>query len=934
MLQTLNGLRFGAFRRVKPLLVLAFVALEGPAPRRRLAELLWPDAQQPDSSLRVALHGLRDLDPRALRSEDPLSTALPCDAAALLARTGLDALQAYTGPFLYGVNLQGVSAEVEEWVLATRERLAHHVQTEVLACAERLDPGPAAALAEQVLRLPGAAPAGPELLRRLLGLSLPGSPLEAQLRAELTSYGAAEPVGGARPAGRLLGRAAELDLLVGWAGEPGGGAAVISGAGGIGKSALGREVLRERHGLGQTVVHVDAAGLHSGGEVLARLAEGLAAPGAAPARGWPALASRLGERAVVLLDGLDSLEDPAELLSDLRRGLPQVRWLLTARQPLRSGHVWRRRRALDGQAQVSQADGDPLTLHLGGLDCPPPEALPGEILASPAAQLFWREAGRAGRPLPPTPANAALVAGVTRRLHGHPLALALAASWLRTEDLASVHRRTVEAAAGSGPDHPEPGSLNAVAAQAWARLAPEEQRALLALEVFADFDPRDAGAVGVSEAMLDRLLGHAFLEAHRAGSERLRLSPALRRAVQAHSAAQPEQRAQALDDHARHYLTWFEAQTPASPAVNDELDNLLLAAATALRRGTLSPAVLYALMGHYDAQGRHDSGAEALSRLADLAEDHTAPDDVQAAAQIASMWLLQRADRLLDAQTLATRFLSSPLAQHPSQRMRALNTLATVHKKQGQIAQAAQLTREAVAMADVVGDPARRAMYLTNLLGHLVHLGDFEEVGALLPQAQAMKQHGPALGIGATLAWIQLNLPDPPYEALLAEIRQMLDVAHESNDLHSQAQLLLYAGLAHLGLEQPRQALACTRRLLAAGLEDLELTTSAYFLESRALYALGRTPDARRSARRGFQTALEQQSLLNIVTGLLTVAQDLMQIQPEAIQDQLSAICQDRRCSAAQVQQARDLLVDGPSTCQDFVAQASAEQMVLWLNSR
>lgn len=224
VLQTLGGLRLGTFRRVKPLLLLAFVALEGPTPRRRLAELLWPGAQQPDSSLRVALHALRDRNAGALRSEDPVDSGLPCDAARLLTLSGPDVLAAYPGPFLHGVDLQGTSAEFEEWVLTQRERLARHVQAELLTDAERAEPARAAALAEQVFRLPGAPPPEPEMLRRLLPLSLPGSALETELRAEAQGFEDPEEGAATTPirTRRMLGRAVELDALLAWATLPGG----------------------------------------------------------------------------------------------------------------------------------------------------------------------------------------------------------------------------------------------------------------------------------------------------------------------------------------------------------------------------------------------------------------------------------------------------------------------------------------------------------------------------------------------------------------------------------------------------------------------------------------------------------------------------------------------------------------------------------------
>lgn len=164
MLHTLNGLKMGRIRSVKALLALTYVILEGPTPRRRLAELLWPQASQPDSSLRVALHGLRsgkEKKEKLLDSEDPVSSSYGCDALTLLQLRGEAVLAAYPGPFLSSVPLEGVSTEFEEWVYAQRERLAAHVQAELLFSARQHPPMPAAALAEQAYRLAGTPPLPP-----------------------------------------------------------------------------------------------------------------------------------------------------------------------------------------------------------------------------------------------------------------------------------------------------------------------------------------------------------------------------------------------------------------------------------------------------------------------------------------------------------------------------------------------------------------------------------------------------------------------------------------------------------------------------------------------------------------------------------------------------------------------------------------------------
>ena len=62
-LLTLGGLSIeGApYRREKPLLLLAYLCLEGTQPRKHLAELFWPDAANPMNSLAQNLIRLRPL---------------------------------------------------------------------------------------------------------------------------------------------------------------------------------------------------------------------------------------------------------------------------------------------------------------------------------------------------------------------------------------------------------------------------------------------------------------------------------------------------------------------------------------------------------------------------------------------------------------------------------------------------------------------------------------------------------------------------------------------------------------------------------------------------------------------------------------------------------------------------------------------------------
>jgi hypothetical protein len=86
-LHTLGGLRLegSAFSRPKPLLLLAYLALEGSQPRSRLAELFFMETSDGKNSLSRALTYLRKEVPGVIEADNKkVWTTVSCDAAELL----------------------------------------------------------------------------------------------------------------------------------------------------------------------------------------------------------------------------------------------------------------------------------------------------------------------------------------------------------------------------------------------------------------------------------------------------------------------------------------------------------------------------------------------------------------------------------------------------------------------------------------------------------------------------------------------------------------------------------------------------------------------------------------------------------------------------------------------------------------------------------
>jgi len=325
MLHTLGGLRLegSGFSREKPLLLLAYLSLEGPRPRRFLAELFWPEAADPMNSLAVALSKLRKLGV-AYNDESRAWVDLDCDALALQ-----DALRAgrweegiglYRGPFAEGLK-EALGPELEEWVLEVRERLALEVRQAHLVLAERAAAqarfAEAAARAEQAYRVAAAPPLEPEDLPKLHRLLLAGAhPLAETIEREARELGLrlSRGVAPRSTLPGLLGRVRELERLLN---TPEGDWVWVKGGAGMGKSALLRELeartgwlyLPARSGLPYATLEPLLESVQGGEEALLRR---LAA---------------LGES--LLVDGWEQADPESQrLLSRLRKLRPPGRVVL------------------------------------------------------------------------------------------------------------------------------------------------------------------------------------------------------------------------------------------------------------------------------------------------------------------------------------------------------------------------------------------------------------------------------------------------------------------------------------------------------------------------------------------------------------------------------------------------------------------------------
>lgn len=547
MLLSLGGLSLAGsdFARARPLSLVAYLALEGPQPRRLAAELFWSRTAAPRQSLSVALSQMRGAAPSLVRSSDSLLwVEVECDAVQFLEATNdhdwARAAALYRGPFLAGVDLSGCGSEVEQWLLETRESLEARAATAFIELAERrlaeADLGPAARLAERataVARRLGWLLDDALLVRLYLLLTATGNPVAGVVRGEAEALGlelpAPEPQTPVRKTvahnlpgatTRLVGRQRELDEIRRVL-ESGNRLVSITGLGGNGKTRLALEVAR-RAASGDRFDQVYFTRLEDitdPRQLFPAVCVSIRAGGDEP-DATLAIRKIVGDkRTLLVLDNFEQLNGAAPELVDLLHDSPNTTLLLTSREPL-------------GVKEETLYPLSGLSLDV--------ERAPDAVGSTPSASagtaeavaLYVECARRTDPGFELSPQTLAAVTEVCELVAGSPLAIEQAAALtnaLRVDELVDELRAGFEALeAPRRTARDRQANLRVVFERSWSRLKTVEAEALAGSTVFVGGFTRAAGAevLGLTVPVLAALIDRSLL---RRQGGRYELHPLVRR---------------------------------------------------------------------------------------------------------------------------------------------------------------------------------------------------------------------------------------------------------------------------------------------------------------------------------------------------------------------------------------------------------------------
>lgn len=574
-----------AFARRKAVALMKLLALapRHALPRDAVIEALWPAL--PPERAAAQLQNAASQARRAVREALPEAAAGPwvaltAGSVALSApggvRTDLEAFEALAAAALASgerCDLQAASAAFggsllpedpyETWNEDARRRTSATAARVWLELGRRSQadglPGDAAEAFERVVELePDDLDAHRALLRLAAGAGNAfaferraarltrvfeeelGLPVPAALTAEIEELRAAvarprvEPSGPVAlpvPSTPLVGRWDDLARLLQRLQVPDCRLVTVTGMGGVGKTRLALEAARWWQAAGGRTAFVALETAEDVPTLMARVAATLGLPTSpVPVDEQRATiaAALAGTGALLVLDNFEQLADAAPTVGALVAEVEDLRCLVTSRRRLGLPGEWLfELRGLSVARSAPRPSAPPDHTSEGGGDGASGGGKPAK---GPAVDLFVACARRVVPSLSFEGAALEAAGAVCRAVEGLPLAIELAAGWLRVlspQALAEeMHERALLIA---DPGDGTPGGIVDVFERSWRRLPLERRDAYLALSVFREGFSRElarevAGA-GTSEllALVDASL------VQREDDERFRLHEVLRR---------------------------------------------------------------------------------------------------------------------------------------------------------------------------------------------------------------------------------------------------------------------------------------------------------------------------------------------------------------------------------------------------------------------
>lgn len=757
------------FRAERPYQLLAILACRGTwTTRDELAEFMWPERGQSGArgNLRTLLLRASGISPDIVIEQHadrlrwrPDSDLVRLERAFAEGRFA-DVVALYRGPLLRAMDT-GLSGAVVEWLQFERDRAASlwRIAAGKEMDAAGADPGRTAALAESILAEDPYDEAAVAILARALGAQDRTADglrvLKAHAERVAASFGVAPSAalrdlqaalsrpapsataprsippspGAAGPA--LVGRRLELLQIQELMRQPECRVLTITGLGGVGKSRLARaavSLLVPQFVDG--VFWVELGDLTEADQLPARIAQslGLALPGGGDP--WDDIEHQLAAKSLLLaIDNSEHLGDLAPRLARWLERCPGLCLLNTSRARLAIAGEW--------------------LLPLDGLPVPDDDETDVQVLRLCDAVRLFESRALAANPSFDLKAQAADVAALVRAVDGLPLAIELAATWVRMLPVQAIVAELTQSldlldqTIVVGRDR----GFRASFEQSWRLLGDAERGALARLGLLPGAFERDMAAqvAQCGLPLLAALVDKSLLQAD--GRDGYSLHPLVRQGAAEKAMAGAGDPVVQRTRHLSFMTHWLArvSRLGGGGKADDEtrraLPHIRSAWQWALERR--EPAIVMAganrLAQFYGGHGLLAEGREAMQRaLATFADGDTTAQRAAAWAAVAQANLWHRSGGFAEAERLGRLAASLAEGAHDSElQVMSLNVAGSAVGFGGANEASLPLLEDALARARLHGHHLLEGIVLGNLARALKALGRYAEAGEMMVEALA-----------------------------------------------------------------------------------------------------------------------------------------------------------------------------------------------------
>ena len=411
--------------------------------------------------------------------------------------------------------------------------------------------------------------------------------------------------------GAFIGREDEIERLVTLLDSPECRLVTLLGPGGAGKTRLAVETART-FGLRRAVdvYFVPLQPVDAVERIASAVCDALSLRGGQDEPRDRLLNFLAGKDLLLVLDNFEHLVAGVDLVSELIQRAPLVKLLATSRESMRLGEEWR--------------------FEVEGLPSPV-KGSRSEAMSFAAVRLFAERARRVRPDFDPSDSETADVVRICSLVQGSPLAIEIAASWIRSltaSDIAVEIERNIDFLSTQMRDvPPRHRSMQAVFQQSWDSLSAEEQDVFKRLSVFRGGFSREAAAevAGASIDALSSLLDRSLI---RQADGRYQVHEVLRQFAAGKLAASPADAEEAAARHTAYYSTLLKDKSlglfgadhlAAAEDVRRELDNLLSAFRRALDAADYEAIALsyHAIGNYFEVTSLYAEGYEVLLQAVD-----------------------------------------------------------------------------------------------------------------------------------------------------------------------------------------------------------------------------------------------------------------------------------------------------------------------------